>query len=198
MAPSVIVFADNIVGSRCIRWLISHFLDDISLVVSTSENDIYNFALSNDIPAYVYTSEPDLISYISSCGYSFDLGLLLWWPNIIHEPVISLPRRGFVNTHPSFLPYNRGKHPNFWSLVTNTPAGVTLHQVDQGIDSGRILAQKIIPTSWVDDGETLYQKSLIAMFDLFVEFYPILRTEVFDSYIQPQGVGSYHKDCFQK
>ena len=98
-----------------------------------------------------------------------------------------------LSIRPSFLAYNRGKHPNFWSLVTNTPAGVTLHQVDQGIDSGRILAQKIIPTSWVDDGETLYQKSLIAMFDLFVEFYPILRTEVFDSYIQPQGVGSYHK-----
>ena len=39
----------------------------------------------------------------------------------------------------SFLPYNRGSHPNFWSFVENTPKGVSIHEVSNGIDDGDII-----------------------------------------------------------
>ena len=42
------------------------------------------------------------------------------------------------------MPYNRGSHPNFWSFVENTPAGVTIHEVDEGVDTGKIINQKQI------------------------------------------------------
>ncbi len=44
----------------------------------------------------------------------------------------------------SYLPYNRGSHPNFWSFVEGTPSGVTIHEVNKGIDTGKIIAQKKI------------------------------------------------------
>ena len=44
----------------------------------------------------------------------------------------------------SYLPYNRGAHPNFWSFVNNTVKGVTIHEIDQGIDTGKIILQKSI------------------------------------------------------
>ena len=48
------------------------------------------------------------------------------------------------NLHISYLPYNRGAHPNFWSFYENTPSGVTIHLVDEGIDTGPIVYQKYV------------------------------------------------------
>ena len=48
------------------------------------------------------------------------------------------------NLHISYLPYNRGAHPNFWSFYDNTPSGVTIHLIDGGIDTGPIVKQKYV------------------------------------------------------
>ena len=42
----------------------------------------------------------------------------------------------------SYLPYNRGSHPNFWSFIDKTPKGVTIHEIDDKIDNGKIIFQK--------------------------------------------------------
>ena len=44
----------------------------------------------------------------------------------------------------SYLPFNRGAHPNFWSFIENTPAGVSIHKIDKGIDTGNIILRKKI------------------------------------------------------
>ena len=47
-----------------------------------------------------------------------------------------------VNLHISYLPWNRGAHPNFWSFFDATPTGVSIHLIDKGIDTGPIIVQK--------------------------------------------------------
>ena len=42
----------------------------------------------------------------------------------------------------SFLPWNRGADPNAWSFLEDTPKGVTIHLLDEGVDTGAILLQK--------------------------------------------------------
>lgn len=64
-----------------------------------------------------------------------------------------------INLHISYLPWNRGADPNFWSFVDDTPKGVSIHYLDEGIDTGDILAQKRV--YFDDPHETLktsYQK----------------------------------------
>ena len=46
-----------------------------------------------------------------------------------------------INLHISYLPLNRGSYPNIWSVLEDTTSGVTIHLVDEGIDTGEILAQ---------------------------------------------------------
>ncbi len=41
-----------------------------------------------------------------------------------------------------YLPFNRGAHPNFWSFMEKTPSGVTMHEINSGIDKGKIIVQK--------------------------------------------------------
>lgn len=49
-----------------------------------------------------------------------------------------------VNLHISYLPWNRGYDPNFWSFIEGTPKGVTIHYVDESFDTGDIIVQKLV------------------------------------------------------
>ena len=67
---------------------------------------------------------------------------------IIRAPVLQATDAPIVNTHVGVTPYYRGVHGGYWSLWNNDQEnfGVTLHCVDEGVDTGRILAQyKITP-----------------------------------------------------
>src|ERR1700694_5912727 len=57
---------------------------------------------------------------------------------ILKSPMLDLLPLGCINLHTALLPYNRGAHPNVWSIAEGTPAGVTLHYIDEGVDTGDI------------------------------------------------------------
>ena len=100
------------------------------------------------------------------------------------------------NLHISYLPYNRGAHPNFWSFYDNTPSGVTIHLIDSGIDTGPIVKQKYVNFKESDDTFVKTYSVLIKnMEDLFLEFLPSLLTDTWTA--KPQrGKGTiyYVKD----
>jgi methionyl-tRNA formyltransferase len=107
--------------------------------------------------------------------------------------LLFLPRGGFVNTRPSLLPCGRGKHYNFWWIVDRVPFGVSLHTVDEGIDSGGVVAQAKLPYSWEDTGGSLYRKATEAMLKLVQETYPRLRGVDFEATPQDLAVGTFHR-----
>ena len=72
--------------------------------------------------------------WIISYGYRF----------IIPKKVITFYRNKIINLHISYLPWNRGADPNFWSFFYETPKGVTIHFIDEGIDTGDIIFQQIV------------------------------------------------------
>jgi len=63
---------------------------------------------------------------------------------IISENIIKKIKKPIFNIHLSYLPFNRGAHINFWSFIENTPAGVSIHKIDKGIDTGNIILRKKI------------------------------------------------------
>lgn len=171
----LLLMADYSVGQEIFQYLFKNYFDDIALVITTTENEIFHSANSFGIPVLVYDSAEQIVAFLDKSKLRIDLGILAWWPKIIKKPLLGKPVDGFINTHPSLLPYNRGKHYNFWTLVEQVPFGVTLHFVDEGIDSGDIIAQKVIPYNWEDNGFSLYQKAQIAMVNLFRDVYPKIR-----------------------
>ena len=152
------VFADSEVGFDCCHWLIQNYKSDLLNIVTTEKNDIYYLAERSGITTHVYKDDASYLGFCKNMQSSVSLGLLLWWPKMISPAIINSSRLGFINTHPSLLPYNRGKHYNFWALVEQCPFGVSLHMVEKGIDSGDIVAQRVIDYSWEDTGETLIAK----------------------------------------
>jgi methionyl-tRNA formyltransferase len=76
--------------------------------------------------------------------------------------ILDIPRLGCLNVHPSLLPANRGPEPLFWSFRDGSKlTGVTIHLMDEGLDSGAILAQEVIE---IPDGisySTLEERSAV-------------------------------------
>jgi len=81
------------------------------------------------------------------------------FPHILKKEVIDQPKYGVINLHGSLLPKYRGANPLNWALVNGeSETGVTLYYIDEGIDTGDIIAQKKVLITPEDDGATLRNK----------------------------------------
>jgi methionyl-tRNA formyltransferase len=184
------LFAHGNVGFAITQFLITSYYDDLAAVIVTSEDAISRIAGAAGLRVIQFTSEEQTISDLPA---EIDMGLLVWWPKIITKPLLDVAGIGFINTHPSLLPFNRGKNYNFWALVENTPFGVTLHKVDGGIDTGDIIAQQTIAYDWTDTGKTLYEKAQSAMVELFERTWPIIRSGDFLAVPQLDELATFHR-----
>lgn len=137
--------------------------------------------------AIASTDAPDLLDLTWA-----DLIVSFGYRHIFKASTLAKLARPAINVHISFLPWNRGADPNFWSWFDRTPKGVTIHYIDVGIDTGAILAQQPIK---FDDGETLatsYEKLIQHAVDLFSATWPMIREDRLSG--QPQrSTGSYHR-----
>ena len=98
--------------------------------------------------------------YIISYNYKF----------IIKKDVLDLLPNKFINLHISYLPWNRGAYPNVWSFLDETPKGVSVHIIDEGIDTGDVLVQEKVPLD--EERETLassYVNLHVAIRKLFLK-----------------------------
>jgi methionyl-tRNA formyltransferase len=190
---NLLLMVDGAVGEQTFDYLSAAFPSDIGLVATAAENALATKARSGGFPVVTFDTTDQFIADLSRAGQAaFDLGVLAWWPKIVRQPLLSLPRRGFLNFHPSLLPHNRGKHYNFWAIVEGAPFGVTLHMIDAGVDTGPIVVQREIPYGWEDTGETLYWKAQRAIVALFQDSYPAIRQGALVPTPQAAG-GSYHR-----
>lgn len=187
----LLLMCDAHVGNAIAEWLMEYHAEDLGAVVTSADGEIHQAARNKKIPSFVFRSEAQITAELAALP-RFDLGVLAWWPKLISPELTALAARGFINTHPSLLPYNRGKHYNFWALIEQAPFGVSLHYVDQGIDSGDVVVQQPIPYDWEDTGETLYVKAELAMVELFKSAYPSLRSGTPQRVPQDLNKGSLH------
>src|SRR5258706_6564932 len=103
-----------------------------------------------------------------------DIIIAAFWGYILKPDLISIPPRGCVNFHPGYLPYNRGVNPNVWPFIENTPIGVTLHYIDEGTDTGDIIARKKMVQDPIDTAGTVYDKTLEEIIALFKKTWPLI------------------------
>ena len=66
---------------------------------------------------------------------------------LIKEPILSKYRGRIINIHGSYLPWNRGSYPNLFSWIEDTPKGASIHHVNAGIDTGRIIVRQTVDFS---------------------------------------------------
>lgn len=126
---------------------------------------------------------------LSDCTIAISFG----YRHILRRHVIATAKRPIINLHIAYLPWNRGAHPLFWAAYDGTPAGVTIHEVDSGIDTGPICFQRKVGLDYQTETFTSAYRKLIENIEaLFEEHATELLTGDYVSHPQ-EGPGSFKR-----
>jgi methionyl-tRNA formyltransferase len=88
--------------------------------------------------------EPESVAAIRAMGP--DIIVVAAYGQILPRDILTLPKHGCVNIHASLLPAYRGAAPINWAIINGeTRTGITIMQMDEGMDTGAIIAQDSIP-----------------------------------------------------
>ena len=91
--------------------------------------------------------------------YSPDVAVVAAYGRILPADALAVPRHGCLNVHASLLPELRGAAPAQWAVARGyARTGVTLMQMDEGLDTGDILLQRACAIDDDETGESLLRK----------------------------------------
>lgn len=136
------------------------------------------------------TEEELTISWVKK--RCFDFAISYRYKRIIKKEIIEYFCGNIINLHISYLPWNRGADPNLWSYLEKTPQGVSIHKIDEGIDTGDIILQKKIYINVETETlKTSYERLIFEIEELFINnLQQILLGEI--NAVSQKGKGTYH------
>jgi methionyl-tRNA formyltransferase len=124
----------------------------LPLLTSHQDRNIVSLAAEPEIPVWEAGDLRASETHETLAEYAPDALCVACFARKLPASLLSLPRLGALNAHPSLLPDNRGPDPLFWTFWRGDEAtGVTIHLMDERLDTGPILAQQGEP---VPDGMT--------------------------------------------
>ena len=102
--------------------------------------------------------------------YAVDLIVLAGFMKVFQPPFVQKYRNRIINVHPTLLPAFPGAHPIADTFAYGVKiAGVTVHFVDEAVDSGPIIAQAAVPVLETDDEESLHNRIQVEEHKLYPE-----------------------------
>ncbi len=103
-------------------------------------------------------------------SYEADIFVVAAFGQILSEEILNMPKFGCVNIHASLLPKYRGAGPIQWAIIDGEKeTGVTIMQMDKGIDTGDMLLKTVVPVDERETGDSLHDKLAAAGAELIVE-----------------------------
>lgn len=166
----IVFFGLNEFGEGCLLRLLEERYDIVSVIVPKEQRTkkIFDICAKYKINLYKFTSN---IGQLRKKVFKTnpDLIIIASFSKILPKEIINYPRCGAINIHPSELPKYRGAHPIQWAIIKGEPyIGITIHYVNETIDSGDILAQERVVLSNQDNINTIWKKVIKKGVDLLI------------------------------
>lgn len=127
-------------------------------------------AIKHNIPVFqpVKIKEPEAVSHLKE--YEADIFVVAAFGQLLSEEILNMPKYGCVNIHASLLPKYRGAAPIQWVILNGEKeTGVTIMQMDKGLDTGDMLLKEVVTIDKEETGETLHDKLAVTGSKLIVE-----------------------------
>jgi len=103
-------------------------------------------------------------------AYKADLFVSMSFNQILKKDILEASPKGFINCHAGALPFYRGRNILNWVLINDEKEfGVTVHYIDEGIDTGDIIRQRMLPITDQDDYSTLLDTAIDVCAQLLYE-----------------------------
>lgn len=195
----IVIFGCQQIAVDCIRDILKMGISIAAVVTYELPTDkvygyasVYDIAQKNNITIY----EPEKLNknFINTIKkIKPDLILSIYYRKIFPKELIKIPTLGCVNIHPGLLPYYRGPIPTFWAVLNGEKkCGVTLHYIDEGIDTGPIINQEKIIIKDNHTGFTLNNEVMMVGRKLLIKNLPAILNKKVKTKPQKRNVGSYY------
>ncbi|MCM1388053.1 MAG: methionyl-tRNA formyltransferase [Bacillus sp. (in: Bacteria)] len=127
-------------------------------------------ALQYDIPVFQPLKVKDAEAVETLRTYGADVFIVAAFGQILSQEILTMPKYGCINIHASLLPKYRGAGPIQWAILNGEKeTGITIMQMDKGIDTGDMLMQCALPIDEKETGDSLHDKLTKAGAGLIVE-----------------------------
>lgn len=128
----------------------------------TKDETLLNYSKKNNIDYFKLdnVNSKESLSVISK--YNCDVLVSMSFNQIFRKEIIELTPLGIVNCHAGKLPFYRGRNILNWALINDEKEfGITVHFVDEGIDTGDIILQRTFPITDKDNYDSLLNISFV-------------------------------------
>ena len=133
---------------------------------------------------------PETVEWVRSLGP--DLNISFSYDQILRREILGSARLGFINCHAGMLPHYRGRNVLNWALINGeTEIGLTVHWVDEGIDTGDVIVQRPLSVEWTDTYADLLRKTEESFPDVLVEALRVVSRGDAPARHQAGEVGTY-------
>lgn len=132
-------------------------------------------ALAHKIPVFqpVRIKKPEEVAVLKR--YEADVYIVAAFGQILSQEILDIPKYGCINIHASLLPKYRGASPIQHVIIDGEEkTGVTIMQMDAGLDTGDMLYKKEVVIEDTDTFETLHDKLMAVGGEAIVEALPLL------------------------
>lgn len=149
---------------------------------------VKQFAMQHDIPVL----QPNRLVRADLSAYPVDLMIVVAYGQILRPDVLAFPTRGCINVHASLLPKWRGAAPIARAILAgDRETGISLMQMDRGLDTGAVLAQVRTPIEKTDTSASLEarlaelgQDLLVSSLDEFDNLAPVAQASSGETYAE--------------
>ena len=155
-------------------------------------SDVKNCALEHGIDVFQPKSLRNDESFELVKNLDPDVIVVAAYGKILPKNILDYPKYGCINIHGSLLPKYRGSAPIQWSVINgDKETGITIMQMDEGIDTGDSLMERAIPIGINDTAESMFEKLAALGGEMIVdalktaekgEFSPVKQDEALSSY----------------
>ena len=173
-------------GRECLQALLDYganvvgiftFTDAIAAKTSGAV-DFTKIAEQHHIPLYKVksTNTPEAVEMIRTLAP--DVIFVVGWTRLVSSEILQIPKYGCFGMHASLLPKYRGRAPVNWAIIHNEKlSGNTAMLLNEGVDTGQVVAQKAFPISLADTCQTVYHKVAAAGREMAVEILQALEND---------------------
>lgn len=190
-------FADGPWSHKALEKIATSDFLDVAFIVpryDTQDPVLKEWAIKLNVPFIPCknVNEKNFIDKIST--FSADILVSMSFNQILKSDIINLCSHGFINCHAGALPFYRGRNPLNWAIINDESSfGITVHFVDEGIDTGDIIKQKKYPITVSDNYASLLDIAISecaeVLFEALNDIYKGICERIPQSSIHP--VGSY-------
>jgi methionyl-tRNA formyltransferase len=152
-------FADGPWSHKAFEQIINDSTIEVQFIVpraDTNDLTLKEYSKKYGI-VYLYPVKINSEEFISQAkAYNCDLFVSMSFNQIFKKEIINLPKLKTINCHAGKLPFYRGRNILNWALINDEKDfGITVHYIDEGIDTGDIILQRVYPIKEVDTYKTL-------------------------------------------